>query len=156
MGTRCWIGFFHLNLQSWNKTRRFLKIYSSEFDLAPKLCSRSATGKRAFQLKKRVPECYAEFTTERSPGVRKTSGSQRFSTERRGGKNISPWRLSRSGRVSPDWCRDHEMDMDRYASVNFARMLEKNITVKIIVPFIHPCSRTLYARKIDTIIEKRG
>lgn len=88
MGTRCWIGFFHLNLQSWNKIRRFLKIYSSEFDLAPKLCSRSATGKRAFQLKKRVPGCYAESTIERSPGVRKTSGSQRFSTKR-GGKNIS-------------------------------------------------------------------
>ncbi|EFN64203.1 Sodium channel protein Nach [Camponotus floridanus] len=44
-------------------TAIFLKIYSSEFDLAPKLCSRSATGERAFQLKKRVPECYAEFTT---------------------------------------------------------------------------------------------
>lgn len=47
--------------------------------------------------------------------------------------------------------------MGRYASMNLARMLEKNITVKIIAPFMQLCSRTPYAeRKIDAVIEKRG
>ncbi|XP_025263766.1 pickpocket protein 19 [Camponotus floridanus] len=79
MGTR--IGFFHLNLQSWNKTRRFLKIYSSEFDLAPKLCSRSATGSsqdiELFQIFQ-FPNKFSESSNLAVPSPNMKSGRRRL------------------------------------------------------------------------------
>lgn len=139
MGTRwCWIGFFHLNLQPWNKTRRFPKIYPSEFDLARKLCSRSPTGKRTFQLKKRVPECHAEFTTERSPGHEKNQRIAMFfcrTIKRK--KNISSRLMQRLG-DGYEWIN---------VSMNLPHRLEKN--VKIIVPFIHIRVRGYIRREKD-------
>lgn len=62
-------------------------LNSSEFDLAPKLCSRSVTGKEGFLAEEeRVPECRAEFTIREKSQREKNQGTT-FSAIQRG-KNI--------------------------------------------------------------------
>lgn len=53
-GDGCRIGFLPLKSSTVEQNSQIPKDLLGEFDPAPKLCSRSTTGKRAFQLRRRV------------------------------------------------------------------------------------------------------
>lgn len=123
-GDGCRIGFLPLKSSAVEQNSQIPKDLLAEFDSAPKLCSRSTTGKRAFQLKKRVPEC-AEFTTEKPLLCRARKSMDRDTFPSYDGEgNISmkiTWRSNAQER-----CKDHEADTNRYAPPYLLWMLEES------------------------------
>lgn len=143
-GDGCRIGFLPLKSSAVEQNSQIPKDLLVEFDPAPKLCSRSTTGKRAFQLKKRVSEC-AEFTIESLCFAAREKAWIAILSCRTMEREIYLWRLrgAQMPRRDARIMRRIRIDTLSVSSLNARRILRKRYLLTKLSSF-YILSRTAY------------